>query len=333
MRTSTRLAAVIYVIRGPLRKALLCSSPNWLAAGWSDILGPMSFQMRCVGVVVRWQGWWRSVPVGWGRRRGSRVRRAGAPPASLTATHAVLRRVVGGFESYCITPRLGGSRVSVLYLFGGGFVGGIGAGHWLLIDRMADVVDRVEVPLYGLAPDFHHEDALPFLVAVYEQLMTERPGVPVVVMGDSSGGGLAVLLAQAVHDRGMTPPSRLVLLCPWLDLSLSNPGIGRVARRDPWLSRAALEKAARAWAPNTDLTHPSVSPLYGRLDELPPATVYIGTRDLLYPDVMLFCEQASAAGSVVQLNICPSGLHLYPLTPTPEGRAAADAIVDSLRPL
>ncbi|PYE11160.1 alpha/beta hydrolase family protein [Williamsia limnetica] len=130
----------------------------------------------------------------------------------------------------------------MLYLFGGGFVGGIGVGHWWLIGRVADVVGRVEVPLYGLAPDFHHDDALSFLVAVYDRLMTERPGVPVVVMADSSGGALAVLLTQAVRGRGMAAPIRLILLCPWLDLSLSNPGIGRVARRDPWLSRGGAGK-------------------------------------------------------------------------------------------
>ncbi|PYE11159.1 alpha/beta hydrolase family protein [Williamsia limnetica] len=74
-----------------------------------------------------------------------------------------------------------------------------------------------------------------------------------------------------------------------------------------------------------------MSPLYGDLSGLPPTAVYIGTRDLLYPDVVRFHRQATAAGSSVEVQVCPSGLHLYPLTPTPEGRAATDAIVDSLR--
>jgi hypothetical protein len=33
----------------------------------------------------------------------------------------------------------------------------------------------------------------------------------------------------------------------------------------------------------------------------------------------------------VRLHTCPSGLHIYPLTPTPEGRAATRDIIESLQ--
>jgi acetyl esterase/lipase len=72
--------------------------------------------------------------------------------------------------------------------------------------------------------------------------------------------------------------------------------------------------------------------MYGDLGNLAPTDIHVGTHDLLYPDVVRFHERATAAGSEVRLHTCPSGLHIYPLTPTPEGRAATRDIIASLQP-
>src|SRR3712207_8545479 len=43
---------------------------------------------------------------------------------------------------------------------------------------------------------------------------------------------------------------RLVLLSPWLDLTLSHPDLDTVP--DPWLSAVGLHEAARVWAGGDD---------------------------------------------------------------------------------
>jgi acetyl esterase/lipase len=83
-------------------------------------------------------------------------------------------------------------------------------------------------------------------------------------------------LAQTFEEPGLPQPRRLVLISPWLDLTLSNPDLPAVEARDPWLSIAGTREAGTAWADGDDPTDPQLSPLNGPLDEpldgLPPST-------------------------------------------------------------
>ena len=74
-----------------------------------------------------------------------------------------------------------------------------------------------------------------------------------------------------------------------------------------------------------------VSPLGADLTGLGPLTVFSGTRDILNPDARLLAEKATAAGVEVEYHEQPGLVHVYPLTPTREGRAARDVIVERLR--
>jgi epsilon-lactone hydrolase len=108
---------------------------------------------------------------------------------------------------------------------------------------------------------------------------------------------------------------------------MGNPDIPRVEVRDPWLSRAGLHEAASAWAGGDDPTDPRLSPLNGPLTGLAPIDVYVGTRDICLPDSLLLRDRALAEGAPLRLTVCEGAVHVYPLVPAPEGRAAAREIV------
>ena len=138
-------------------------------------------------------------------------------------------------------------------------------------------------------------------------------------------------LAQTFEEPGLPQPRRLVLISPWLDLTLSNPDLPAVEARDPWLSIAGTREAGTAWADGDDPTDPQLSPLNGPLDEpldgLPPINVYVGTRELCYPDVLHLQERGVTDGVKLQATVCDGAVRVYPLVPAPEGRAAARTIV------
>jgi acetyl esterase/lipase len=186
---------------------------------------------------------------------------------------------------------------------------------------------RVEVPLYGLAPQHTYREAYPFVRAVHRELIREAPPGGVVLVGDSAGGGLALGLVQDLLADGGPAPARLVLLSPWLDLTLDHPEIPVYERSDPWLAKAGLVEAGLAWAGGDDPTAPRLSPGNGPLDGLPPTTVFIGTREIAYPDAADFAEAAAAAGVEVDLTVADGAVHVYPLVPTPEGAAGTRAVV------
>jgi acetyl esterase/lipase len=214
-----------------------------------------------------------------------------------------------------------------VYLHGGAYLAGISPQHWTLIGRLADAGVRVEVPLYGLAPQHSYREAYPFVHAVYRELVRDEPPGDVVLVGDSAGGGLALGLAQDLLTDGARRPDRLVLLSPWLDLTLGHPQIPVYERYDPWLARPGLVEAGRAWAGGDDATAARLSPGNGPLQGLPPTSVFIGTREIAYPDAADFAEAAATAGVAVDLTVADGAVHVYPLVPTPEGAAGTRAVV------
>jgi monoterpene epsilon-lactone hydrolase len=152
----------------------------------------------------------------------------------------------------------------------------------------------------------------------------------VTIAGDSAGGGLALGLAQALPDAGLPQPERIVLLSPWLDLTLSHPDLPAVEEHDPWLSSVGLRVAGEAWAGGDDPTQPRLSPGNGQLAGLAPIDVYVGTHEIGLPDGRLLIERARDAGVLGHTEVCAGAVHVYPLTPTPEGRAATRRIVQRI---
>ena len=76
------------------------------------------------------------------------------------------------------------------------------------------------------------------------------------------------------------------------------------------------------WWSGGDPTDPHASPLLGDLAGLPPLLVLCGTRDLLLPQVRALVHRVRAAGGEVDYVEAPGLLHVYPLLPVPEARAA-----------
>ncbi|TFV65742.1 alpha/beta hydrolase, partial [Blastococcus sp. CT_GayMR20] len=191
--------------------------------------------------------------------------------------------------------------------------------------RLADAGVRVEVPLYGLAPQHTYRDANPFVHEVYRQLAVEEPTQGIALVGDSAGGGLALGVAQELLGDPLL--RRLVLLSPWLDLTLSHPELDEVGRRDPWLSRPGLREAAAVWAGGDDPTAPRLSPGSGSLEGLPPTTLLVGTHELCLPDSTDFAAAARKAGVEADLTVVDGALHVYPLLPVPEGAEGTRQVV------
>jgi acetyl esterase/lipase len=287
-----------------------------------------SLRMRALATFLRLAYKPRMATVDRARARIAAEKGSPAPPAALRRRHDVRSRDVGGFPCHTVAPRGRTADRAALYLHGGAYISEISPQHWALISRLADAGVRVEVPSYGLAPQHTYREAYPFVTAVYRDLLTEVDASAVTVVGDSAGGGLALGLAQTLTDSDLPQPRRVVLISPWLDLTLGHPDLPAVEARDPWLCSVGLAEAARVWAGGDDPTAPRLSPGNGPLTGLAPINVYVGTREICLPDALQLQERARAEGVKVEVTVCEGAVHVYPLVPAPEGRAAARAIVD-----
>ncbi len=235
----------------------------------------------------------------------------------------------GDFVSHVFTPRGSATTTTIYYVHGGGFVSPIDPFHVRYAARLALALDaRVVMPDYPLTPSHDwrasHE-------ALAEDVARWAGGGRVVLAGDSAGGGLAVAVAQTVRDRGGPQPDRLLLFAPWVDLTTSTPQTYALDDFDPWLFIGKLEAYAEWWAGGADPARYEVSPAFGRLDGLPPALLFCGTRDLLLPGCRLLVDRAAASTWDLTYLEAPDLLHVFPLLPViPEARRAWRHTIDFL---
>ena len=215
-----------------------------------------------------------------------------------------------------------------LYLHGGAYVNGFNAHQWHFMDRLARETDcAVVAPAYHLAPFADYARAYRDLSALYRALKEKAPDRRLILMGDSAGGGLALGLAEALAGGGDPLPERLILFSPWVDVSMDNPDIADYIPVEPMLHFDLVKVHGQCWAREADTRHWQVSPLFGDMARLPPVTIYCGTRELLYPDILLARDKLAAAGVEVTLRVGQSLNHDWPLMPIPEADRAFREIV------
>ncbi|WP_253861538.1 alpha/beta hydrolase fold domain-containing protein [Mycobacterium asiaticum] len=247
------------------------------------------------------------------------------PPPRLRPKVTLQLERRSGWPIYTLTPKADPPERTVIYLHGGGWVNEIAVPHWELAAQIAAKAHAtVIIPIYPLIPFASAAEVLPVIVDIAAQ----HPGVCLV--GDSAGGQIALSSALSLRDEhGMVCPST-ILISPILDVSLSNPLIDEVEPSDPWLGRDALRVFADRWRGDLPVDDPRVSPLAADLAGLGPLSIFSGTRDILNPDARLLAEKAAAAGLNVDYREQAGLLHVYPLLPAPEGRAARAVIVERL---
>ncbi|MFI6871713.1 alpha/beta hydrolase fold domain-containing protein [Nocardia sp. NPDC050406] len=252
------------------------------------------------------------------------------PPRHLRSDVSVTVERVHGWPVYSLTPRSGRSTGCVVYTHGGGWVNEIAPQHWALAaDICAHVGTTVVVPIYPLVP-FGTAEQVVAGVAELVLANSSRYG-EVCLGGDSAGGQIALSTAVLLRDEHGVRLPRTVLISPSLDLAMTNPEMDVVQAVDPWLAKPGARVFIEHWRGRLPLSDPRVSPLCADLTGLGPLTVFCGTRDILVPDTRLLVQKARAAGVEVDHHERDGLVHVYPLTPTPEGRAARRTIIESLR--
>jgi acetyl esterase/lipase len=262
------------------------------------------------------------------RRRGP-----ARPPPRLRARCHVSLRQVAGRPVWELSPRGREPLRHLLYLHGGGFVLSIQPPHWQLIGRLVERLGcAVTVPLYPLAPEHDAADARDFLLGIYRDLAGGLPARrPLVLIGDSAGGNLALALAVQAREQALPAAAAVVLLSPAVDMSGQQPPGDELDRLDPILSLAGLPHLVELYCRRVERTDSWVSPLLAPLAGLPPVALFAGSHDVLYADALRLADKARAEGAPVTLYAYPDMVHVWPLFPIPEGRRAVDEIVAFIR--
>lgn len=206
---------------------------------------------------------------------------------------------------FTITPKGGTTNEKViLYFHGGSYVAEMSNSHWEFVQQLSqDTNSKIIIPDYPLVPKYNVNDVEKFSYEYYKKLIGQVSSENIVMLGDSAGGGLALGLCEKLAEEEIKLPSKLILISPWLDVSLENTNIDNVQKNDKNLNKETLKIAGILYAGKEKIKDYFASPIYGDLQKIKdlPITIYTGTYDILNPDVHELMKKSEELQ--LQLNI------------------------------
>jgi epsilon-lactone hydrolase len=253
-------------------------------------------------------------PIGWAERR-HRLDEVGSvwPVAGDIKLEAVDLDGVKG--EWSIAPGADPSRV-LMFFHGGGFCSGSIVSHRRMVTEAGRAGGlRTLAVDYRLAPEHPFPAARDDALKAWQRLRKEGyPAKHIAFGGDSAGGNLTLALVGELKRANEDLPSRLWLVSPWTDLSMSGATLISKAAADPLIHKEYLEELADAYAPpGMDRKDPRLSPLYADLNGQPPTLVQVGSAETLLDDAVRFAAAAGEADVPVTLEIWPHMIHAWPL--------------------
>jgi acetyl esterase/lipase len=199
---------------------------------------------------------------------------------------------------------------TLLYLHGGGYCVGSPATHRGVASHLARATQLpVFVADYRLAPEHPFPAAVDDAVAACRSLSQTGP---VVIAGDSAGGGLALATALMLRHHRAGAARALVLFSPWVDLTIS-AAADHAANGEAVLSASWLAACARHYLAGEDAGAPLASPLHADLHGLPPTLIQAGADELLRGDALRLRDALAQAGVAVRCEIVPARWHAFQL--------------------
>jgi len=240
-------------------------------------------------------------------------------------TQLINAKMVATLEKKDFPPQ-----IHIIYLHGGAYVFESSSLHWGLVKKLLIKIPcRISVIDYPLAPEKNFIDTLEMVRKSYEYIIEHYPEDEIVFMGDSAGGGLALSFTQMLmSEKKLALPHKLILLSPWIDLTLENPEIKILEKLDVQLSCSFLKYCAGKYSNDEDLHNYLLSPIFGPIKELPSTAVFYGTHELFVSDINNLKERAQKEDVKIEFFKYKEMQHDWILLPIPEAERAISEICD-----
>jgi acetyl esterase/lipase len=225
------------------------------------------------------------------------------------------------FEAEWVVPKAGAGDGIILYLHGGGYVGGdleYARGFGAILSVKCG--RRAFCTAYRLAPEHPYPAALEDALESYRYLLAEGfPAGKIILCGESAGGGLIFSLTMKLRELGLPLPKGIIALSPWTDLTLSGGSYETNRACDPSMTEERLACFASSYA-GSDTANPYVSPLFGEFSGFPPSLIFVGGDEILLDDSVRIHDRLLSCGCRSELVVTPGMWHVYTLFGIEEAR-------------
>lgn len=215
----------------------------------------------------------------------------------------------------------------LLYIHGGSFVEeAISYQLKFAIEIALKTQSTLIVPRYKLIPNGNYKNLYSFINNVYDCITNATNDFN--FLGDSSGGGFILAYSMYLRDQNKLLPKNLLMLSPWLDLSMENPELIKMCKKDNLSNIGGNQYCGKLWADDLDVKNPLVSPIYGSFNNLPKITLMTGSYDIMKPECLRLGRILDA--QTIDYNYIEYKFqgHDFACYPTKEGKLSIQDMVD-----
>jgi acetyl esterase/lipase len=254
------------------------------------------------------------------------------PPIDLRNQFEVTHQTKDIWKIWNISLSEQKSDKAILFIHGGGFTKSFMKFHWNMIRDFCENLEHdVIAPDYPLLPESSASEVMYFFMDLYSDLIKKYGAENLTIVGDSNGGGIAHSLCQFFVEHKVPQPSQLILLSPWLDLTLSNPLIEDIEADDPLLDAEVLRALGRRYASDLELTDYRVSPIYGNIRRIAPTSLFVGTHDIMLADSRKLRLKAESEPVVFDYNEFNGMFHDWMFFNFPDAKKARNMIISQIK--
>lgn len=222
-----------------------------------------------------------------------------------------------------------GTRGVILYFHGGAFLTCGLNSHRRLVSRISKAAEQPVLNVGYRQMPFEPitESVADGLDAFRWLLDSGYRAEDITIAGDSAGGYLAFSVARAALDEGLGRAAGVVALSPLLDVDVERKSRHRNAHRCQTFPLRALTRFADVslrMDTRRGINGRRVCPVNMPLEDLPPALIQVGSREILLADAEYMAGRLVRAGVPCDLQIWERQVHVFQAAASwvPEGRAA-----------
>jgi acetyl esterase len=209
----------------------------------------------------------------------------------------------------------------LVYFHGGGYVAMNLDTHDKICKQLCAGVGALVVSIdYRLSPEARYPEPVNDCLAAYRWVAknaAQLGGDPnrIAAGGDSAGGNATAAVTLKLIAAGEKLPKALLLLCPWLEMSLTSESMKTFGPNDGVLDTDIMTFFRDCYVRPSDWADPVASPVRADVSKFPPTLVVAGAIDPLRDDALQFADKLKKAGREVTLSSYAGMPHDFMLFP------------------
>jgi acetyl esterase len=222
----------------------------------------------------------------------------------------------------------------LVFFHGGGYVAMSPETHEKLCKQLCAGIGAAVICVdYRMAPEHRYPAPLDDCLATWRWVRAnaKQLGIDpsrIIAGGDSAGGNATAAVTLKLIAANESLPKALLLLCPWLEMSLDTESMRVFAPDDGVLDKDIMTYFRDCYVRPSDWRDPFASPVRGDVSKFPPTLVVAGAIDPLRDDALAFADKLQKAGRDVTLSNYQGMPHDFMLFPgIDDGDKAVNEIV------